>query len=97
MKLHLDASIDTTVRGVDDASGQVLTGFTNLAEAAQSLAEGATDQEASVEEMQETINELTSGIKTTAEELGTAYDEAHKYAEKSTTSLNEVVAFSAYL
>ena len=91
MKLHLDASIDTTVRGVDDASGQVLTGFTNPAEAAQSLAEGATDQEASVEEMQETINELTSGIKTTAEELGTAYDEAYKYAEKATTSLRGVV------
>ena len=31
--------------------------------------------------MQATINELTSGIKTTAEELGTAYDEAYKYAE----------------
>ena len=74
-------AIDTTVRGVDDASGQVLTGSTNLAEAAQSLAEGATDQAASVEEMQATINELTSGIKTTAEELGTAYDEAYKYAE----------------
>ena len=41
--------------------------------------------------MQETINELTSGIKTTAEELGTAYDEAYKYAEKATTSLREVV------
>lgn len=37
------------------------------------------------------INELTSGIKTTAEELGTAYDEAYKYAEKATTSLREVV------
>ena len=42
-------------------------------EAAQSLAEGATDQAASVEEMQATINELTDGIKTTAEELETAY------------------------
>ena len=31
--------------------------------------------------MKLTINELTSGIKTTAEELGTAYDEAYKYAE----------------
>ena len=31
--------------------------------------------------MQATINELTSGIKTTAEELRTAYDEAYKYAE----------------
>lgn len=77
----MNEEIATTVRGVDDASGQVLTGSTNLAEAAQSLAEGATDQAASVEEMQATINELTSGIKTTAEELGTAYDEAYKYAE----------------
>ena len=77
----MNEEIDTTVRGGDDASGQVLTGSTNLAEAAQSLAEGATDQAASVEEMQATINELTSGIKTTAEELGTAYDEAYKYAE----------------
>ena len=77
----MNEEIDTTGRGVDDASGQVLTGSTNLAEAAQSLAEGATDQAASVEEMQATINELTSGIKTTAEELGTAYDEAYKYAE----------------
>ncbi|WP_455721070.1 methyl-accepting chemotaxis protein [Agathobacter sp.] len=77
----MNKEIDTTVRGVNDASEQVLTGSTNLAEAAQSLAEGATDQAASVEEMQATINELTNGIKTTAEELETAYDEAHNYAE----------------
>ena len=54
----MNEEIDTTVRGVDDASGQFLTGSTNLAEAAQSLAEGATDQAASVEEMQATINLL---------------------------------------
>lgn len=40
----MNEEIATTVRGVDDASGQVLTGSTNLAEAAQSLAEGATDR-----------------------------------------------------
>ena len=80
--IKMNEEIATTVRGVDDASWQVLTGSTNLAEAAQSLAEGATDQAASGEKMQATINELTSGIKTTtAEELGTAYDEAYKYAE----------------
>lgn len=70
----MNQQIETTVRGVSDASEQVLTGSTNLAEAAQSLAEGATDQAASVEEMQATINELTSGIKSTAEELETAYN-----------------------
>lgn len=77
----MNQQIDTTVRGVSEASEQVLTGSTNLAESAQALAEGATDQAAAVEEMQATINELTNGIKATAEDLGNAYNEAHKYAE----------------
>lgn len=86
----MNKEIDTTVRGVSDASGQVLAGSTNLSEAAQSLAEGATDQAASVEEMQATINELTEGIKTTAEELGIAYNEAHKYAEVAEGSRDDM-------
>lgn len=77
----MNQQIDTTVRGVSDASEQVLVGSSNLAESAQALAEGATDQAASIEEMQATINELTSGIKMTAEDLETAYNEARKYAE----------------
>lgn len=39
----MNEEIDTTVRGVDDASGQVLTGSTNLAEAAQETS--ATSEE----------------------------------------------------
>lgn len=77
----MNRQIDNTVSGVSDASEQVLTGSTNLAESAQALAEGATDQAAAVEEMQATINELTNGIKTTADDLGAAYNNAHKYAE----------------
>lgn len=77
----MNHQIDTTVRGVSEASEQVLTGSANLAESAQALAEGATDQAAAVEEMQATIDELTVGIKSTAEELGTAYNEAKEYAE----------------
>lgn len=88
----MNQQIDTTVRGVSDASEQVLIGSTNLAESAQSLAEGATDQAAAVEEMQATINELTAGIKTTAEELGTAYNEAHKYAEVAEGSRGDMEA-----
>ncbi len=88
----MNQEIDTTVRGVSEASEQVLAGSTNLSEAAQSLAEGATDQAASVEEMQATINELTEGIKTTAEELGTAYNEAYKYAEVAEGSRNDMEA-----
>lgn len=77
----MNSQIITTVRGVSEASEQVLVGSNNLAESAQALAEGATDQAAAVEEMQATIDELTLGIKTTAEELGTAYNEAKEYAE----------------
>lgn len=91
----MNQQIDMTVRGVSDASEQVLTGSTNLAESAQSLAEGATDQAAAVEEMQATINELTTGIKTTAEELGTAYNEAHKYAEVAEGSRSDMEAMMA--
>lgn len=53
-----------------------------------SMTEELTSMQDQIKKMQEdtlinnaTINELTSGIKTTAEELGTAYDEAYKYAE----------------
>lgn len=77
----MNRQIDSTIKGVSEASDQVLVGSTNLAEAAQSVAEGATDQAAVVEEMQATIDELSNGIKTTAEELEKSYNEAFKYAE----------------
>lgn len=88
----LNRQIDATLKGVNSATEQVLAGATNLAEAAQSVAEGATDQAASVEEMQATINELSSGIKTTADELGNAYNEAHKYASVAENSRGDMEA-----
>lgn len=78
----MNRQIDTTIKGVSDASKQVLTGSTNLAEAAQSVAEGATDQAAAVEEMQATIDELSNGIKTTADELEKSYNEARRYGRR---------------
>lgn len=77
---QMNRQLDKIIRGVSEASSQVLEGATNLAEASISVAEGATDQAAAVEEMQATIDELSSGIKTTADELENSYQEAHKYA-----------------
>lgn len=77
---NMNRQIDATLQGVSGAAEQVLLGSTNLAEAAQSVAEGATDQAAAVEEMQATIDELSNGIKTTAEELEKSFNEAEKYA-----------------
>ncbi len=88
----MNRQIDTTIHGVREASEQVLVGSTNLAEASQSVAEGATDQAAAVEEMQATIDELSNGIKTTAEELEKSYAEAHKYAKVAEESRSDMEA-----
>lgn len=78
-------AIDTECEEVyTGAFTDLLTGIRKMNEEIATTVRGvddASDQAASGEEMQATINELTSGIKTTAEELGTAYDEAYKYAE----------------
>lgn len=89
---QMNRQIDTTIRGVSEASEQVLAGSTNLAEAATSVAEGATDQAAAVEEMQATIDELSNGIKATADELELSYVEAHKYANVAEDSRKDMEA-----
>lgn len=88
----MNRQMDQTIRGVSEASEQVLTGSTNLSEAAQSVAEGATDQAATVEELQATIDELSTSIKTTADELEKSYNEAHKYAEIAEESRADMAA-----
>lgn len=89
---QMNRQIDSTLKSVNDASEQVLTGSTNLAEAAQSVAEGSTDQAAAVEEMQATIDELSNGIKATAEELEKSYNEAHRYADVAEGSREDMEA-----
>lgn len=66
---NMNRQIDSTMKGVNDASEQVLAGSENLAQASQSVAEGATDQAAAVEELQATIDELSNGIRATADEM----------------------------
>lgn len=89
---NMNRQIDTTMKGVNDASEQVLAGSENLAQASQSVAEGATDQAAAVEELQATIDELSNGIRATAEELEESYNEAYKYAELAETSRSDMTA-----
>lgn len=88
--VKMNKQIDDTIKGVNEASEQVLVGSTNLSESAQSVAEGATDQAAAVQEMQATIDELSDGIRMTAEELETAYNEAHKYADVAEDSRGDM-------
>lgn len=73
---QMKIKIDGTLKEVKESSDMVSTGAMNLAEASQALAEGATDQAASAQEMQATIDEITSGLNNTVEENNTAYMEA---------------------
>lgn len=88
----MNRQIDSTMKGVNDASEQVLAGSENLAQASQSVAEGATDQAAAVEELQATIDELSNGIRATADELDESYKEAYKYAEFAEHSRTDMTA-----
>lgn len=89
---NMNRQIDSTMKGVNDASEQVLAGSENLAQASQSVAEGATDQAAAVEELQATIDELSNGIRSTADELDESYKEAYKYAELAEHSRTDMTA-----
>lgn len=92
--VKMNHQIDTTIRGVNEASAQVQAGSSNLAQAAQAVAEGATDQAASVQEMQATITQLNEGIKTTAADLDEAYVQASKYANVAKESRGDMEAMT---
>ncbi len=81
-----------TLTNIHQAAAQVSMGSDNLSEAAQVLAEGATDQAASVEEMQATITTLSDGIQSTASQLKEAYLNAKKYSELAETSNGDMTA-----
>ena len=72
----MNENVNSALQEVELVSNQVNSGATNLADAAQNLAEGATDQAASVQEMLATMNTVSDGLKFTA----TSVDEAYKQA-----------------
>ena len=90
----MNRQMDETLKEVRGASDMVSAGATNLAEASQALAEGATDQAASVQEMQATINEITSGLERSAEEVNAAYEEAERVASQAESSRTEMAVMT---
>lgn len=96
---HMLASIKALIEQMTDmltnihqAAAQVSMGSDNLSEAAQVLAQGSTDQAASVEEMQATITTISDGIQSTASQLKEAYLNAKKYSELAETSSSDMAA-----
>lgn len=61
-----------------------------MADAAQGLAEGATDQAGSVEELQATITNVTEIVEKNAKALGGSYQKAMDYQQQAKDSGEEM-------
>lgn len=86
----MNRKMNSTLRQIDEASAQVSAGAENLANASQALAEGATDQAGSVEELQATITNITDGVQKTADQTETSYSQAKQYAEEADRSRGQM-------
>lgn len=87
---EMNTNISNALREVESVSDQVNAGANNLAEAAQSLAEGATDQAASVQEMLATMDTVSDGLKTTVASVDEAYQQALQCANDAKLSYEEM-------
>ena len=87
---QMNRQMDEALKEVRSASQMVSMGAGNLAESAQALAEGATDQAASVEELQAMMNEITLSITRNADDVSKAYVKAKECAKRADDSRTEM-------
>ena len=86
----LNDRLSDTLKNIIDAVEQVTLGANQMAETAQGLAEGATDQAGAIEELQATITNVTSIVEESAKSLGESYKQAKEYEQQAVTSGNEM-------
>ena len=82
----LNRKLSETLNEIKTAVGQVSLGANQMADAAQGLAEGATDQAGSVEELQATITNVTEIVEKNAKALGDSYQKAMDYQQQAKDS-----------
>lgn len=87
---RMNQQMNETLRHIDSAANKVSMGSCDLAQAAQALAEGAIDQAGSVEELQATITDISSGIQRTAEGVEESYRQAELYVKEADRSREEM-------
>lgn len=88
--LDMKTQMTETLTSIGEASNQVSAGSGELANAAQCLAEGATDQAHSVQVLHSTISEITTSMENSAENAGDSYNKAQQYADRADNSLQEM-------
>lgn len=91
----LNRILNSTLKDVKEAVEQVALGAGQMAETAQGLAEGATDQAGAVEELQATITNVTSLVEESAKALGDSYKRAKEYEQQAVSSGSEMKELTA--
>ena len=86
----LNHKLSETLGEIKNAVSQVSAGAGQMADAAQGLAEGATDQAGSVEELQATITNVTEIVEKNAKALGASYEKAMEYQQQARNSGEEM-------
>lgn len=79
-----------TLLSIGDASNQVSAGSGELANAAQCLAEGATDQANSVMNLNTTISDITVTMEQSARSADESYIKAQQYADEADKSRQQM-------
>ena len=90
----LNRELDSTLRRINEASDQVAIGSGQMAESAQALAEGATDQAGAVEELTATVENVTNISAENADaavQAANRVSEAEKSAEKSREEMTNLM------
>ncbi|MBP3476083.1 MAG: methyl-accepting chemotaxis protein [Lachnospiraceae bacterium] len=91
---NISYTLTKTIRGIDSTAEQVTGGAGQIAQAAQSLAEGATSQAAAVEELFATVTDISDMVRDNAEYAANAAnsaDEVKKNIEFSNQEMTQLV------
>lgn len=86
----INRSLSATLQNIKEAADQVGLGSVQLAEGGQALAEGATDQAASIEELLATVNDVSEQVaQNTANAIATSR-KAENIGEEARTSSRHI-------
>lgn len=87
---NMNRKMDSTLRHVEESAEQVTAGFENLAQSAQDLAEGATEQAGAVEQLQATMSTITEQVADTVNNLNDTSSKAESYAKSADSSKTDM-------
>lgn len=92
---NLKDTLNGTFINIQEASKQVNLGANQMAESAQGLAQGATEQAGAIQELQSTIHTITQGLEDSKKEAANASVFAGELVQglsKSNREMNELVS-----